>query len=518
MYDMKNSIKIVTSGTGIEKAANIFKDQILSGILSASYTELLMAKNGLSKYFSEDYLDELDPVANKREYEFIKSLIRDKVLRDQYTKSLSYVPDVNFYKMVLPASHRHLLNTETEKDDFTGWTKILSDPYKNINLLRPLIKGLFGFAKGKDDVLNRLQISGPLNKDNEGGNPKVPKVVQFFVGSPSNETMDRLGDIFQECLGSGTIVRVLSGSNDATNKTAESLVKKDIERCKSEDLDRVVIISKNMGSRSFSVPEIDAVVLMFDNGSVGSLVQKISRALTGGLDFDGNKKNKGFVISLSLDPNRSDNVDLFIVEEATKNRHKSESIAEVARKIRRSINIFAIDDNGEPVELLQQDDYYDELCNKFNYDTLKNTQVNLLPLIEKADFRDSVLEMSNSDVTKKQKKEKQLDGKGKKFTDGGESGNGQESDVDSESEEKLDLKTLKEAVLTIPKSILSIVAIDDNISGPKSFRSVLKSIKDDHDKKSEFLKHFNICPSVAIRLLDEEVINEKFIDFCLSRF
>lgn len=502
---MGKLVKIVTSGTGMEKAVRPLVDQKISDVVAVTYTEMLLSKKGLSKYFDEDFIDELDPVKNKRVYELISGI--NPVKKTSLCKSLSYVPGIDFFKLVLPCSHRNLIHSELKDEDLTGWSKILSDVNKNQSIIKSIIKGLWGQAGIKDSALNTFDVSTVIGKE--------PKVIQFFVATPTNKELNKLADLFRSCLGERTIVRVLSGAEDATNKTAESIVKDDIKRCKDENFERVVVLSKNMGSRSFSIPEIDAVVLMFDNGSVGSMIQKISRALTGGVDFYGKTKNKGNVISLSLDPNRVDNVDLYIVEEAVKNKTKSESMSEMIRKIRKSVNIFEIDENGELVSLLQKDDYYDELIEKFNFDRLKNTQIDLIPLIENSDLRDLLLDINSSDLSKRPDKVKQLKGKGKKFVD---ADSGDKEKKKTEDIEKVDIETLRLAVMTINKSILSIVGIDDSIGGTKSFRAVLKSIEEDSDKKSEFYELFNINPSVALRLLDEGVINENLIDFCLSRF
>jgi hypothetical protein len=504
---MGKLVKIVTSGTGIEKAAKSLMNKKISDVISVSYTEMLLTKSGNSKYLTDEYLDELDPVKNKRLLEFLKN-IKSK---DEYKKSLEYAPGINFFKLVLPDSHRNLIHSELDDEDLTGWSKILSDINKNQNIIKSIIKGLWGKASVKDDILNTLSISNAIDRQ--------PKVVQFFVATPTNKELSKLGELFKSCLGENMIVRILSGDDDATNKISESLVKSDIIRCKEEGKEGVVIISKDMGSRSFSVSETDAVVLMFDNGSVGSLIQKISRALTGGLTYDGVEKKEGNVISLSLDPNRVDSVDIYLVEEAQKNKTKTESFTSVVKRIRRSVNIFSIDENGDKNELLERDDYYSELIDKFNFDKLKNSQINITPLLTDEELRNKILDINSSELTKKEAKVKQLKGKGKKFLDSDGSNNKDDGDDEENTFEKVDIDIIRQAILTINNSILSIVGIDNSIGDKsKSFRSILNSIENDITKIKEFYELYGIRPSVVISLLEKEVINENIIDICLSRF
>ena len=499
-------IKIITSGTGIEKASRSLLNKNISDVISISYTEMLLTKSGHSKYMTDEFLDELDPIKNRRLLYFLRAQ-NNQV----WKKSLEYAPGINFFKLVLPETHRNLLHTTLSEDDLTGWSKLLSDVDKNRNTIKSVIAGLWGKAGFKDDILNTLSISNAIERE--------PKVVQIFAASPTNVQLQKLGDLIQSILGRNMIIRVLSGSNGATNKQSEDLVKADIEKCKSEFLDGVVILSKEMGSRSFSVSETDAVVLMFDNGSVGSLIQKISRALTGGKTYGGEDKKEGNVISLSFDPNRVDCVDIYLVEEAQKNKTKSESFTAVLRRIKRSVNIFVIDENGDRHELIERDEYYSELIEKFSFDRLKNSQIDITPLLSDEELRNSLLGINSSDLSKKEDKVRQLQSKGKKFLDD-ESTNQNENEGGSKEIEvdKLDIELLRKSVLTINRSILSIVGIDNSIGDKsKSFRSILHSIDSDPDKRREFFELYNIGPVVVLRLLDKSVINENIIDICLSR-
>jgi hypothetical protein len=499
--DVPYKIKLITSGTGIDKASKIFIDEKIDDILSVSYTEMLLTKKGESKYFLDEYLDELTK-DDKLVFDFLKEVQKDKTT---WMNTLAYAPDVNFFKLTLPESHRIEIEKNLD-EDLTGWNKLLSDVNKNINILKLIINGLWG--KSKNVSLDSLAISNAIKKD--------PKVVHFFVASPNNEELEKLACLFKSQL-PNHIVRILSGSNDVKNATAEAIVKNDIQQCKDENKEGVVILSMNMAARSFSIPEIDAVVLMFDNGSVSALVQKISRALTGGKDYYGNEKKEGNIISLSLDPNRVDAVDVFIVEESQKNKTKSETINSVIRRIRRSVNIFAIDDNGDTVNLLVNDDYYSELIEKFNFERLKNSQINILPLISDKELRDLLLNINSTDTNKKDSKTKELKSKGKKFVDDG----GKDKDRDKEKDDyeftKKDIEFLRQCVITINKCILSIVGIDDSF-GKKSFRKTLESINSDNDKKLEFINLLGIVPNTVIKLLDKEVINENIIDLCLSKY
>jgi predicted RNA methylase len=114
-----------------------------------------------------------------------------------------------------------------------------------------------------------------------------------------------------------------------------------------------------MGSRSFSVPEIDTVILMFDRGSYATVTQKISRVLTPGKTYHNQEKKYGYIISLSLDPNRDEvsPIDEYIVYESE--RVNVNELSDGIKRVLRSINIFT-NDSGE-LTTLELDQYSEKL-------------------------------------------------------------------------------------------------------------------------------------------------------------
>ena len=110
-----------------------------------------------------------------------------------------------------------------------------------------------------------------------------------------------------------------------------------------------------MGSRSFSVPEIDTVVLMFDRGSYATVSQKISRVLTPGNTYDGEVKIFANIISLSLDPNRygATPIDEYIIYEAEK--VDVDELNDGIKRVLRSIQIFTNGPHGEME--IEKDEY-----------------------------------------------------------------------------------------------------------------------------------------------------------------
>jgi hypothetical protein len=234
------------------------------------------------------------------------------------------------------------------KEYRTDWSKLLMDVDKSRGVLETLIKSLFGVYGGDIVGLYDLCIT-TARKD----------VTMIFANTKDKEQQRKFVELIQQVLGGNYIVKLING-DETNNRKAEEDVKKVIARAKRENK-KVVLVSKDMASRSFSVSEIDTVMLMFDRGSYATIAQKISRVLTPGKTFNGQDKIYGNIISLSLDPNREDvsPIDEYIVYEAEK--VEVDDLNDGIQRVLRSVQILTNGEDGE-VEI-EKDVYGEKLIN-----------------------------------------------------------------------------------------------------------------------------------------------------------
>ena len=95
--------------------------------------------------------------------------------------------------------------------------------------------------------------------------------------------------------------------DDYTNRTAEKAVLDAIE----SGGERTIIVSCSMGARSFSVPNIVAVINCKDGGSMGAAVQQASRCFTPGCD-----KTTGLVVNYSFNSERTSSFETDLISTA----------------------------------------------------------------------------------------------------------------------------------------------------------------------------------------------------------
>jgi hypothetical protein len=313
-------LNIYMTGTAIERVASPLSN-LRDNIIRWSYTDMLMVKEG--EHPIQTGLDSLDES---------KGSVKDIVVPQFMRLSLGGVVDK--FDRVSPEFR-------------TDWNKLFSDVDKAKPVLSSVVKSLFGEYNGELEYLVDIDTSEISSKE----------VTMIFANTPNKTQQNKLCKLIQSCLGPQYIVVLING-DETSNREAEEMAKGVVARAQREGK-KVVFISKDMGSRSFSVSEIDTVMLMFDRGSYATISQKVSRVLTPGKTYGGEKKVYGNVISLSLDPNREqvNPIDEYLVYEGEK--VQVNELSDGIHRVLRSVNIF-VNEKGI-MEPIVSDEYANKL-------------------------------------------------------------------------------------------------------------------------------------------------------------
>jgi hypothetical protein len=323
----------------------------------------------------------------------------------------------------------------------TDWSKLFMDVDKSRGVLETLIKALFGVYGG--DVVGLYDLNMTIARKD---------VTMIFANTKDKEQQRKFVDMIQQVLGGNYIVKLING-DETNNRKAEEDAKKVIAQAKRENK-KVVMVSKDMASRSFSVAEIDTVMLMFDRGSYATIAQKISRVLTPGKTFNGEDKVYGNIISLSLDPNREDvsPIDEYIVYEAEK--VDVEDLNDGIQRVLRSVQILTNGEGGE-VEI-EKDVYGEHLINSSSLIKLGAESSKVENIILDVDL---VKQLTGVDVSEGQKdKLMGVDSSKVKRTL-----NGKSTKEEKETEKKVQdiRKKLKEVMKNIVENIVEISEINN---------------------------------------------------------
>ncbi len=143
---------------------------------------------------------------------------------------------------------------------------------------------------------------------------KTPVYMIFLGGGATMAAVERMRVATESVLDEYSCIPLLS--DKTSNAEAEALVKEAIVAAEGglKKKRGVIVFSIDMGSRSFSVPNVVAVLECYDGGGIHQAHQRHSRALTP--DRTGVKKELGIVFTLSFDPNRVTPMENFLLANA----------------------------------------------------------------------------------------------------------------------------------------------------------------------------------------------------------
>lgn len=204
----------------------------------------------------------------------------------------------NFVRMTLPEGLQQWAN-EYDPKLGVNWAKIHGKCLQNKQFIHKFLRGIFGYEPewgnsieqlaGKQINVYRLKISATKEAASQYvdiANTSCPE--HLFVALNGDYTNNREAEAFAEQI----IREVELGFYGEKNK--------------------VVFVVQQMGSRSWSIGQVEASIQCVDAGNIDIFKQEASRAIT---PFSG--KEKGFIIDCGFDPNRISSVEAMIMMEAS---------------------------------------------------------------------------------------------------------------------------------------------------------------------------------------------------------
>ena len=464
--------KILMTGTAIERAIASHK---IDAVIRWSYVDMLLLKSG-----EHPILDGVE----------------DEVERANMIESCAPIVQPKMFKMKVPKAE----SIQKSFPDIlqTKWSKLLADVDGNKFTLESIVKAMFA---------NQTKIPEMMSLSLDSVTPA--DVSMIFGGFKNKIQHKRFVKLTQNALGDNFVVLEINGDKTTNSKAEEKViaeVQNAIHRGK-----RVIIVSKDMAARSFSIPEIDTVFLMYDGGLLSQTIQKCSRAFTPGKTYRRENKTEGTIVSLSLNGNREeiDPIDLYILSEANSINAADESLQESAKRILNSVNIFQNDLTYGAIEV-DKDEYAEGLLKRSSL--LKVAMASLNPAnIDKNDFIDALLCNRTSSQTQKTDKNVAVDISKARTTMAVETDNKKAKKVKAD-EEKQFLKN----VIFFVGNITALKDID-NHETPLNVSLILDSI----EKKGlqwEAESHYGLRFNSVRKLIEKNIVPVKLLNSALYAY
>ena len=389
----------------------------------------------------------------------------------------------SYVKLQLDKTDKYV--SDLTEEDYFSYNKLMANPNKSSNFIIERQKGLLGLSENK--AYKNLNLYNVLGED--------PNCIMEFV-SGTKEQMDLFANIIRKASPDWR-VEVLN-SDYTSNKKAQDQIKTAIAEAKNQKLHGVWIISNTMGSRSFSIPQIQATLISYDNGGMDPTIQKMSRSLTPGKLWNDKIKKTGVIITMSIDSNRDHTAtDILTTEAAVQSQITNQPLPKVIKTLLNNVSILTTDEYGNMVELkhtdLQAEMSETETLRKVAFAMSKPDNI-----LKDESLLDEFMQLQIG-RNKKKKESTQLP-KAKNFI--------------SNKQKKLSLKKQKSIMNDVMKRIKllcdssSMVALE---SEGKTFNDCIKNFD-----KENFKKLFGIESKSVLKLLKSNVLPEKLLDIIVA--
>ena len=434
-------IKVFASGTNVQRLAKASKD--ITGVIYTAYSELEKTEPGIirRKFFQTQ----------------VESLRLDVATLDQ---------------KIMPS-----------------WTKIWDKPLANAAFIGKLFESL----TGGDTLRPELNLSNMANE---------PVDCFMLLVSADKAPMKHIKNIAERVVPDWH-VKVLNGDH-TSNRKAEAETKKEINEAKIAGKKGVIIIANQMGSRSYSVSEIQATVIAYDRGSVDATAQKTSRCLTPGVKYDGEKKTHGFIVDLSFDPNRSENIERLLIEEAVMvQRSQDIDFTAAVRYVLSSIDLFKMNEYG-CVDEIDEQNMFTILGNNESLLKVADVSVDVGEALESGVF-DLLALVKATRRTAGNKKSVLGEGVINSVTPDKKPTNRMPTDTEKRRAEKI----INDAIHALNMSATSVYFLAGE---GNSYRECLTKIASDTELAEEFEDLFGIPATAAGTLVHRRVLNEPILD------
>lgn len=282
--------------------------------------------------------------------------------------------------------------------------------------------------------------------------------------------------------------------DDYTNRTAEKAVKDAIK----SGGERTVIVSCSMGARSFSVPNIIAVINCKDGGSVGAAVQQASRCFTPGCG-----KTHGLVVNYSFNVERTSAFENDLISSAI--AQDPSNSEDAVRRVYGLAQFFKKSDNGDMITFTEGD-YLQYVTSVENLNNMGKATIDMEGLIANIDLLD-ILDgiQSNANTSKEWKG---IIKKAQTF-------------IQSEDKkEKKEVDPEKKAMRDLIKKITSIVECTANTyyMAPNSttFKDCLAEIACNPDKNAEYTRLVGVNADVVYNDI-YQFLNPFIMDLIITK-
>ena len=449
-----NNLVCVATGTNIDRALIGTRGHIEAPI-TVSYLDLIEAKRGEGYLFNPDGFCSDNP-------QFWQSMLSDIV-------------EVDVLSLDAGEDLVDELNDLTEEKR-PNMAKVFAK--RNSHIQTKIIKSLLFDEDYGADVFGMYA--------EQYGSIEHPAVMMFIPGTKADvNNLVKMGRSIAPHYN-----WIALHGDDYTNRIAEKAVKDAIK----SGGERTIIVSCSMGARSFSVPNIVAVINCKDGGSVGAAVQQASRCFTPGFD-----KTTGLVVNYSFNSERTSSFETDLISTAI--AYDPSDTEGAIRRVFALANFYKGKDEEGRMVSLSQTDFLEYVTSVENLNNMGKATIDIKGLVSNIALLEILQGIQSKPTTSKEWKgiiERAIT-----FI---------QSDKDKEKSEP---DEEKKAIRDLIKKINSVVECTSNTyylaPYQSTFKDCLSEIASDPEKNAEYNRLVGVDAEVVYNhitpFLNESIMN-----------
>ena len=421
----------------------------------------------------------------------------DKIIRVPYymVEQDASIPNVvsrNFYHSTFDPKLSKLLKNFGSPDYNPTMKKVLEKSDEQELFLSTLFQDMLGYQP-----IYGLSLNNAAND-----------MIDHFMlrTSISKVGAKRLKDLIEKYCNRHWVL-ILNGDNtsnrEAQSKTNEALVA--LKNGKYPGRDKLIVMTNMMGTRSYSIPDIQAVVHMNDGGSIYPFSQASARCLT-----PGQNKEYGHIFEFGFDHSKNRMCEMVVADEAvTSMEREQKSFPDSIRQVMKCINIRDLmtgkwTDANDIIDNFENSDKLVEVANSISRVSVEDFTSNDMKYL---------IELANMKSNEKKKFEAAIN-LGKTYQRKSHQ-TGLSLDEETKvrnNRQKLEI-LIKRAIQMLNSSASTVVKLS-NYTG-ETYIECLNIIEQNENLRTEFLELFNVNIDFVIRI--KEKLPLAILDMIVAR-
>lgn len=479
------NLVVLGTGSNIGRAclgANEYKGQFY-GPITCDYIDLLNAKHGRGFLFDSAFIG-----SGPRERTALADIRNNK---EVYMNRLKDLTELNYAHLELSDSVIRVLQAADP-----AITPAMAKMFENRNIAqgKAFLKCVFG-----DECAGEINFIN-MNAQIRGGWKTDFPVVGVWIGG--NEKIIPIGNVVKY----GQLVNpdwkfVPLHGEITTNEDAEKYISQQIAIAKREGCyEGLVFVSAGVGSRSFSIPNVEMVIRMIDGGINATAVQQGLRCATPHVD-----KTNALIVDICIDRTTlSGFTSMLIAHAVRESKRTGESLSTVYQRLVNGTISFWTQKNGCFVTQ-NNEEFFNEIRGAFQDPDTLLARINWDEVF-KSELKDVILKLKSSGQTDTEVKAL-LNQPGKVLVSQPKNQTPQQK-----TQEELEKVKLLKSLTTLVRSVGNLYTLAPTA---RSFVSALEVVASSPYKALDYEFDTGISATEAIKLANADFFLDGDLDMIL---